>query len=166
MNIIVGVIFIGIASLLQVTIVGRITLLQGPTNLVLLVMLSWSLRDENLPDWRWGLPAGLILSLFSALPLWVLLISYSLAAASAQILQQRVWQSRLLTLFTSVAVGTLLIDGTSLSYLWLNASSIPLIDAFNLVILPSMVVNMILLLPILTAVNELGKLLIPAEAAS
>jgi hypothetical protein len=163
MKIAFGAVLIFSAALLQVTLAGRITLLHSPANLVLIVMLAWSLLDFNTPDWRWGLLAGLILSLFSFLPLWVLLLNHSLAAATSQFLQRRVWQVRLLTLFTSVALGSIFIDGISLGYLWLNASPIGLLDAFNLIILPGIVFNMILVLPIYTLLNELSKILIPAE---
>jgi len=158
-----GVVLLFSAALFQVTLAGRITLLHSPANLVLIVMLAWNLLDFNTPDWRWGVVAGLILSLFSFLPVWVLLVGYTLAAALSQFLQQRVWQVRLLTLFASVALGTFLIEGISLGYLWLNASPIGLLDAFNLVILPGIVFNMILVLPIYTLINELSKILIPAE---
>ena len=163
MKLVLGILFLALAALLQVTLVFRVTLLHGPANLILLVMLAWILQDFDFPDWRWGAVAGLMLSLYSGLPLWVLLLSYSLAAATAQFLQERVWQVRLLTLFTSVAIGTLLIDGISLVYLWLSANPIDLLDAFNLVLLPSIVLNMILVLPVFTLINELSKLLIPSE---
>ncbi len=158
-----GVILLISAALLQVTLAGRITLLHAPANIVLLVMLAWSLQEFNNPDWRLGLLAGLMLSLFSAYPVWVLLLSYSAAAATAQFLQQRVWQVRLLTLFTSVAVGTVFIEGISVAYLWLNASPIGFLDAFNLVILPGIVFNMIFVIPSYALIRELSKILIPAE---
>lgn len=163
MRLVLGTLFLALATLLQVTLVYRVTLLQGPANLVLLVMFTWSLQDFDFPDWRWGVIAGLMLSLYSALPLWVLLFSYTLAAATAQFLQQRVWQVRLLTLFASVAIGSLLIDGISLVYLWLSANPINLLDAFNLVLLPSLVLNMILVFPVFALINEVSKLLIPSE---
>ncbi|MDA1330304.1 MAG: hypothetical protein O3B43_04460 [Chloroflexi bacterium] len=149
---------------MQVTLADRITLLSGPADFVLLALMSWNLQEDIHPSWYWGLGAGLMLSLSSVLPLWVLLLSYSAAAAFCQFLRQRVWQVPLLTLFTSVVAGTLIIDGITLGYLWLGAHPISLIEAFNLVVLPSIVFNMILALPAQTLVNELSKFLLPAGA--
>jgi len=131
MLIFTGSLFLFIATLLQNTIVSRITLLQGPADLVLLVLVAWMLQEHIPMDWRWGAVAGLMLGLSSGLPFWVLLLAYVLAAALCQFLQTRVWQVTLLTLFTSVIAGTLIVQGLSLVYLWLNASPMNFLDALN-----------------------------------
>jgi hypothetical protein len=161
-----GTLLLFLSTMLQVTLAERVTLLSAPADLVLLALVAWNLQEEVTPAWYWGAAAGLMLSLSSVLPFWLVLIGYTAVAALTQFLRQRVWQVPLLTLFTSIIAGTLFIDGLSLAYLWLVAHPIDLLDAFNLVVLPSLVLNMILALPIYTLVGEVGKLLLPEEATA
>lgn len=166
MNSLIGALLIGGAAILQVTLVGRITLLQGPADVVLLTLIAWNLLEGVRPDWRMGLWAGLILSLSSALPFWVLLLSYGLSAALVQYLRNRVWQIPLLTLFTATVAGTLMVDLSTLAYLWLNANPLDFAQALNFVLLPRIVFNMLLALPVYTLIGEISKLFLPDEVAA
>ena len=161
-----GTLTLFLATILQVTLADRVTLLSGPADILLLALVAWNLQEDVPPSWRWGVLAGLMLGLSSVLPLWLVLVSYTAAAALTQLLRLRVWQVPLLTLFTSVVAGTLLINGLALTYLWLGAHPIELGEAFNLVVLPSIVFNMILALPTYALINEIGKFLIPGEAGA
>lgn len=163
MTILLGSIFLLIAGSLQVTLVWRFSLLAGTPNLVLLVLLTWMLQKHIGADWRWGLLAGLIIGLSSATPLWVSLAAYGAAGALAQFLASRVWRIPLLTLFTAVLGGTLLVHGGELFYWWLNASPLDLTEALNLVILPSALLNLLLVLPANAVITELSKSLIPED---
>lgn len=163
MTILLGSVFLLIASSLQVTLVWRFNLLAGAPNLVLLVLLAWILQKHVGADWRWGLLAGLMMNLSSALPIWVSLAAYVAAAGLAQLLDSRVWRIPLLTLFAATLGGTLLIQGVELLYLWLNASPLDLNEALNLVILPSALLNLLLVLPASAVITELSKSLIPDD---
>ena len=152
-----------LASILQVTLMGRFTLLAGTADLLLLVMLTFMLQEDVRADWRWGIAAGLMVDLSSALPIWVSLAAYIGAAALAHLLETRVWKIPLLTLFALTLGSTLLIQGVTMFYLWLNASPINFGEAFNLVTLPSMLLNLLLVLPVSAVVSELSKLALPSE---
>lgn len=166
MRILIGVVLLLIASVLQITLVTRITLLQGSADLVLLLMIAWMLQPGNRTDWKWGLPAGLMMGFASALPDWVLLIGYVAAAGICQLLFQRIWQVPLLTLVSAILLGTLAVHGVTLFYLWLSAHPINYVDALNLITVPSMLLNLILILPINAIMGELNKAFSPAEEAA
>lgn len=153
------------ASILQVTLVARITLLQAPADLVLLIMVALILQDDFQPNWRWGLLAGLILSLSSALPLWVLLAGYTASSSISYLLRKRVWQNPMLILFTSVLLGTLVIDGVAMLYLWISASPLNLVEAINFIIIPRVIFNMLLAFPVFAIVGEMAKIFVPDELA-
>jgi cell shape-determining protein MreD len=152
-----------IASVLQVTLMGRFSLLAGTADLLLLVMLTYMLQEDVRADWRWGIAVGLMVDLSSALPIWVSLAAYVGAAALAQLLETRVWKIPLLTLFGATLGGTLLIQAVTMFYLWLNASPINFAEAFNLVTLPSMLLNLLLVLPVSAVVSEFSKLALPSQ---
>jgi hypothetical protein len=161
-----GVLLLLIAALLQVTLMMRINLLQGSVDLVLLILITWMLQPGNEPSWIWGIPAGLMIGYASALPDYIPLIGYVTAAGLCQILQRRIWQVPLLTLFSATLFGTLAIHATSMIYLWLNAQPLNLIEALNLITIPSILLNLILVLPINALMVEVNKTVNPeAEPA-
>ncbi len=165
MRILVGTLLLLGAALLQVTLVARFNLLRGSADLVLLVMVAWMLQEGSRPDWRWGIPAGLMVGFASALPDWIFWLGYLTAAGACQLLHRRIWQVRLLTLITAVLLGTLSIQVITLIYLWLGSQPLNLGQAFNLVTLPSMLLNLILILPVNVIISELNKLLPNVETA-
>lgn len=149
------------ATLLQVTLLPRIRMLQGSIDLVLLILLTWMLQEDNRPDWRLGLVAGLMLGYASALPDLVLIAGYISAALLCQLLHQRIWQVRMFTMLTSLLLGTLSIHLITLAYLWLSDNPLSAADAFNLITLPTLLLNLILLLPVNALISELNKLIAP-----
>ncbi len=163
MRVLVGIGLLLGAALLQLTLVMRITLLQGSADLVLLVLISWMLQPGNLSDWKWGLPAGLMLGYASALPDWVLLAGYVGAAGICQLLKQRIWQGQLLALLSATVLGALCIHLVTLSYLFLSAHPIDALEALNVITVPSMLLNLIFILPVHAIMSELNKLVNPAE---
>jgi hypothetical protein len=165
MRILVGTLLLLGATLLQVTLVARFNLLRGSADLVLLVMVAWMLQEGSQPDWRWGIPAGLMVGFASALPDWTLWLGYLAAAATCQLLHRRIWQVKLLTLITAVLLGTLGIQVITVVYLWLGSQPLDAGQAFNFVTLPSLLLNLILILPINAIISEVNKLLPSAEAA-
>jgi len=161
MRIAVGLLLLLAASLLQVTLVMRITLLQGSIDLVLLVLITWMLQSGNRATWLWGLPAGLMIGYASALPDYIPFLGYVLAAGICQLLQTRIWQVPMLTLFSAILIGTLAIHATTMIYLWLSAQPIDPLEALNLITIPSMLLNLILVLPINALIGEVNKVLSP-----
>lgn len=158
MRILIGVLLLLVAALLQVTLMMRINLLQGSADLVLLVLIAWMLQPGNRPSWIWGLPAGLMIGYASALPDYIPLIGYVAAAGICQLLQRRIWQVPMLTLFSATLLGTLAIHLTTMVYLWLSAQPIDPLEALNLITIPSMLLNLILALPINALMGEVNKI--------
>ena len=161
MRVAIGLLLLLFAALLQVTLMMRINLLQGSADLVLLVMIAWMLQPGNQTSWIWGIPAGLMIGYASALPDYIPLIGYLAAAGLCQLLQKRIWQVPLLTLFSATLFGTFVIHATSMIYLWLNAQPLELVEAMNLVTIPSILLNLILVLPINALMGEVNKTLNP-----
>lgn len=163
MRTVTGVILLLGAALLQTTLSTRINLLQGSADLVLLVLVAWMLQPGAKPDWKWGLVAGLFVGYLSALPIWLLIGAYTLAAFVCQLLSQRIWQVQLLTLFTSILLGTLSVHLVTMGYLFFNSQVLDFIGSLNLITIPTMLLNLIFILPIQAIMGELNKLISPIE---
>ena len=138
-------------------------MLYGAADLVMLVLLAWILQADETTHWRWGILAGLLVGVSSALPFWLPVIGYLLLVALVTLAQRQVWQVPIWMLLISTFIGSFLIYGVEFSYLLITGVSLDLIDVINIVILPSLILNMILVLPVYGLVGELAKLVYPQE---
>jgi cell shape-determining protein MreD len=151
------------AAILQTTIAVRVNILHGAADLVLITLLAWVIHDQTDSHWRWGILAGAIMGFATALPLWIVVIEYVLVVWMLGAIQKRVWQAPMLILFSSVFWGTFIINAMDFLYLWILGVSLDFDEVFNLVILPSLVLNLILALPIFAVMGELAKQVFPFE---
>ena len=154
---------LGLAVLIQVTILSRVTLLHGPADLVLITLVSWVLQDRVESIWPWVIFAGFLIGYASALPTWLVPIAYVLVTVVVLFLKRRVWQVPILALFTAIFFGTVIVYGLSFGYL--TASGVPLNfqEAFNLFFLPSLLLNLLLAIPIYGLMSEIAKFVYPVE---
>lgn len=166
MRTLLGFILLAIALIFQTTLVGRITLLQGTADLVFLVLLAWILRESEEPDWIPAIIAGIMVGLASALPIWLPIVAFLIIAGLVQMLQSQVWQIPLLTLFTLTFIGSIIIRGLSLSYLITIGTPLDIGEAFNLVILPTTILNLFLTLPVFGLIGEITNWFYPIEEES
>ncbi len=160
---IVAILLIGTAMVLQNSIVTRLHMLQGAADLVLLVLVSWILQADEKRHWQWGLLAGWLVGISSAIPVWVPVIGYFSFVVIVSWVQRQVWQVPIWLLVISTFFGTFLIFGLEIMYLWFTAVPYDLLEMLNIVVLPSLVLNMILVLPVYGLVGELTKRLFPRE---
>lgn len=159
----IGVLLIGAAMVLQNSIVTRLQMLNGAADLVLLVLVSWILQADERQHWQWGLLAGLLVGISSAIPFWVPVIGYVSFVVIVTVVQRRVWQVPIWLLVTATFFGTFLIYGLEIFYRWLTAVPLDLIEVMNIVLLPSLVMNMILVLPVYAFIGEIAKRVYPKE---
>ena len=158
-----SVLLIGTAMVLQNSIVSRLQMLYGAADLVLLVLISWILQSGERRHWPLGLLAGLLMGISSAVPVWVPVIGYVSFTLIVTWIQQRVWQVPIWLLVISTFFGTFMIYGLEILYRWLTAVQLDLLQVLNVVLLPSLVLNMIIVLPVYAFVGELTKRLYPKE---
>ncbi len=154
---------LGLAVMIQTSIIGRINLLNGTADLVLLTLVGWSLQERVRGAWIWGVAAGLLVGAISGVPWYVYLVSYLAVIGMARLLAHRVWQAPLLAMFTVTLIGTLVL--LMLTFLERTLLEVPL--AFNLsflqIILPSILLNLLLAIPMHSLMRDLANRLYPAE---
>jgi hypothetical protein len=150
-------------AILQTVIVSRIPLLSGTADVVFLVLTAWALQDQVKNPWLWTLVGGGIISLFSAMPWFTILIGYAATTVLARLLRQRIWQTPILAMFAVTLVGTILVQGLCYAVLRANGTVLDLRQSLNLVILPSVILNMVLALPVHAMVSDLAEWIFPKE---
>lgn len=158
-----GLFLITFAVILQNTIVTRVNLLVGAADLALLVLLSWILQSREASFWKWGIATGLLIGFSSALPIWVPILGYSLVVGMVTLLQKRIWQAPYWMLLASTFFGTIIVYGLEIFAIWVFGTPLDLELTFSIVVLPSVILNILFILPVYFFVGEVSKIVFPKE---
>lgn len=154
---------LGLAVILQSSIVSQVRLLSGYADLPLVLLAAWALQERVESSWHWGALTCLFVGFISNLPLPVTILGYMTVLFLARILQRRVWQAPLLAMFSVVFLGTLLFHG--LSFIVLRFLGTPFVfgDVIGLITLPSLLLNMLLAIPIYAFMRDVSYWVYPIE---
>lgn len=163
MNILAALPILGGLAVFQFAILSRIPLILGTGDVLLLAVIAWSLQERVETAWQWSVIGGFFASLGSGLPFGVLIGSYSVITGVALVVRRRVWKRPILAMVWMTFVGTLIIHLSSLVVRLLTGVTVPIIDAFNLITLPSLLLNVLLAIPIYLLMTELAELIYPEE---
>ena len=90
------------------------------------------------------------------------MISYLFVVTLAQMLQRRVWQAPLLAMFSVTFLGTVFLN--ILTYLVMRIAGVemPFDDVLGLLVLPGVLLNMLLAVPVYAIMRDLSRWVYPA----
>ena len=154
---------LGLAVILQSSVISQIKLLSGYADLPLLVLAAWALQERVKSAWHWTALACIMLSFVSSMPWPVLFIGYFSVVFIAQALQRRVWQAPLLAMFSVTFTGTLFINILSFAVLRILGTPFAFADVIGLIVLPSLLLNMLFSILIYAFMRELSRWVYPLE---
>ena len=160
---IIGVLLFGILAILQSTIVSSMPLLNGTVDLILLFIIAWALQDRVESAWQWCLIGGIFASLYSALPFGSFIIAYLITTGIARLLKRRVWKAPFLAMLAATFVGTLMVHLVSAIARFITGVNIPLTSILNLILLPGLLLNLILAIPVFSILHDMAGWLYPEE---
>ena len=163
MVILLAIPIFGILAIFQSAVVSRLPLLHGTADLLLIVVIAWALQERVRTAWQWALIAGIIVGYTSAINFMVPIIGYIIVAGIALWLRQRIWQVPFLGMLAVTFVGTLLINILTAVFLGVTGTPLPILETTYLIILPSIILNLILAVPIYALVKDLSEWLYPEE---
>lgn len=150
-----------LCAILQSAVISRMILLDGYADLVLVVIIAWSLQEKVKYGWFWGLLAGIIISIISAMPIPVLFVGYMLAILLAKTLQNRIWQAPVLSMMLVTLISTGILLGLEVLILELSGINLALIQSLTRVVLPSILLNLLIAAPVFILMNDLANLIYP-----
>lgn len=153
-EIIIGMPILAVAAFIQVGFFGQIRLMGGTSDLLLLCIIAWSINERTKYSWILVITAGLIMSYISAMPMYGYLWMYLFIWLLIRFIKMRVWQMPLVLMLFVTIVGTLIISAGTLGLLYLQNASINYLDAFRQIIIPSLVMNLLLSIPIYAFLND------------
>ena len=153
----------GLVVIVQSAIFSRINVLAGCPDLVLLVVAGWGLQPNARYGWIWAGLAGLMVGYVSGVNMVVMLIGYLLVMGLAQLVRRLVWQAPLLAMFAVTGLGTLAMLLITYVSLWIQGSQLVLGEVFIQIILPSLLFNLLLSLPVYPVMHDLSLWIHPSE---
>jgi rod shape-determining protein MreD len=154
---------LGLAVLLQTSVVSQVQLLSGYADLPLVLLAAWALQDRVDTGFHWGAVACLFVGFISNLPLPVVIFGYLGVIFLARIFQRRVWQAPLLAMFSVVFLGTLFFHVLSFIVLVFLGTPFAFGDVVGLITLPSLLMNMLLAIPVYALMRDLSYWVYPVE---
>ncbi len=154
---------LAIVVILQTTIFSRLPLLYGTADLMLLTLTAWALQERVTSAWLWTIVGGLMVSFISAMPSFTPLVGYLMVTGLARLLQRRVWQTPILAMFVATFAGTLIMHAFSIGVLLAAGRSFDWRQGLNLITLPSVLLNMLLVLPVHAIMVDLAHWAYPVE---
>lgn len=151
-----------LSVVLQSAMISRIYLLSGLADLPLVMLTAWALQDNVDSAWHWAVAFGLMVGFVSGMPWYVPVISYVAVVALAQVFQKRVWQAPLLAMFSMTFLGTIILSLISFAVLRVSGVIMPLEDVLGLLVLPGVLLNMFLAIPVYAVMRDLSRWVYPS----
>ncbi|MFH2038709.1 MAG: hypothetical protein ABIJ65_04670 [Chloroflexota bacterium] len=149
--------------MIQTGIISRINLLSGSADLILTILVTWSIQERVKNAWFWALVAGLLVGYVSGLPWFIPLAGYLLVVGIGRLLHRRVWQAVLLETFVVISISTFGFHLLTVAYLVLAGGTFQLGEVFSLIILPSTLLNLLLVIPVYYLIKDFTLWLYPTE---
>lgn len=158
-----GIPFLAMLAIIQTTILTHMRLLDGSPDLILLAVLGWAIVGMPNQALVWGLAGGLLLDIYSGIPIGSTSITLLLLVFLVSLAEGRFWEAHFLMPMSVMLLASFLYHIGQLGALLLIGRSIPLELALGRVILPSAFLNVILVLPVVQLARGLKETLYPPE---
>jgi hypothetical protein len=146
---------------LQSAIISRVYLLSGSADLPLVMLAAWALQDGVDSAWHWAIATGLLVGFLSGLSWVVPVAGYVTVVVLAYLFQRRVWQAPLLAMFSITFIGTIIVSLLSVGVLRFSGVPLPMNDVLGLVMLPGVLLNMLLAIPVYAVMRDLARWVYP-----
>ena len=147
--------------MLQSAVISRVYLLSGSADLPLVMLAAWALQDGVDSAWHWAIATGLLVGFISGLSWVVPVVGYVTVVVLAYLFQRRVWQAPLLAMFSITFIGTIIVSFLSVGVLRFADVPMPMSDVLGLVILPGVLLNMLLAIPVYAVMRDLARWVYP-----
>ncbi len=153
---------LGLAVILQSSIVSQFNLLSGFADLLLVMLAAWALQESVTTAFHWAFLTSIMISFTSHLPWFIYLAGYLGVVFLAMLLQRRVWQAPLLAMFSVTFLGTLFMHLLTFVYLRISGDNLSFSDSLGLITLPSILLNMLLAIPLYGMMRDLAHWVYPS----
>jgi hypothetical protein len=148
---------------LQISLSGKFIILNGFADIILVWITAWVAQTNIKHSWFWFVFTIAVVCYVSALPWYSTLISYLVILSISIVINKRLWQSPFLSFLLILIVGSLFYYFSGIIGLKLSGSLININESFLRVVLPSMIMNLIIALPIFLISRDMIHWVYPGE---
>ena len=148
--------------ILQSAVISRVYLLSGSADLPLVMLSAWALQEGVDSAWHWAIATGLLIGFVSGISWVVPVAGYIAVVLLAYLFQRRIWQAPLLAMFSITFIGTILVSFLSVGVLRFSDVDLPMSEVLGLVMLPGVLLNMLLAIPVYAVMRALARWVYPA----
>jgi rod shape-determining protein MreD len=152
-----------LSLMVQMVVLSRINLLHGTADIILLVLIAWSLQEKARTAWVWVLFGGLLVGFVTATPYYIYLISYFVIIVIVRLLRRRVWHTPLIAMLVVTIIGTFIEQVLIIVGLKVVGQPISWQESLTLITLPSVILNLLLALPVYGVITDLASWVYPVE---
>ncbi len=146
-----------LAVVLQSSVIPQIRIFGGEPDLVLLLVLSWSIRGRLEQDVTWAFVGGIIQDLMSATPLGASVVGLLLLVFGVEQLKQQVYHIGFMLIIALVIVGTVLQKVMLMVIAGFSGFIIAPIPNLTYVILPTIAYNLVFIGPVYWIVRRVQR---------
>ncbi len=150
-----------LAAMLNATLMAEFRLAHGAPDLVFLLVVSWALLAETRDALFWAVVGGVLQDLFSIAPLGTSALGLVVVVALADALFGQISPRNLLIPLLVAAVGTLIDHLLILFTLRATGIFVPLQRGLLYVTVPTLLYNLLLILPVFYVVGRVHGWLTP-----
>lgn len=160
-EVIVGFPLLAIAGFLQIGVFGQIRLMNGAVDLIMLFIIGWSINERTKYSWILMIFGGLLMTFLSAMPMNGYLWMYAGIWAVIQFIKMRVWQMPMILMLFVTILGTIAVSAGTIGLLFLQNASIDPVQAFQQIIVPTLVMNILFSIPVYAFLNDIVNTIYP-----
>lgn len=150
MSLHIGIPLFLIAALFQATVFPQFRVFDGQPDLLVVLVLAWSIIDQGQEGVAWAFVGGFVLDLFSGAPLGISSLALIPVAFFINIFEAQLYRESVILPIALIAGGAAIYHILYLILLrFLAGYQVFWSDALLFVALPSIIIDMILIVPIL-----------------
>ena len=156
---------LALVVIVQTAMASRMQLLSGSADLMLVVLAGWALQEQVETSWHWAVLGGVMVAFVSGVPFIATILGYLAIVGLARLVIRRVWELPILAMFFVTFLGTLIFQTITYMALIITGSDVPVNEAFSLVVLPSVLINLLIAVPVNVIMKDLALWMYPIEEA-
>lgn len=159
----IGIPTLAVLGVIQATVFAQVRVLDGAPDMILLAVVGWAITGHPRQAMNLGFIGGIFLDLMSGLPMGVSSLPLILSAYVVSIGEGRFWEVHFLMPLGAILAASIVYHGAGLGVLFALGRPPELTYALSRVVLPSVVLNILLTLPIAQIAQGLEARLYPPE---
>ena len=144
-----------------VAILGNVTPLldntRGQLNLVMLLVLSWSIRSDLTGGFIWAFVGGILIDLFSIFPLGTTSAALSVIVYMVNGVTRQLYRVRIFTILAMTLMATIFFYTYTYFALLLGGHTYDIIMQVRLVLIPTILYNLVAILPVYVLVRLMQR---------